>query len=110
MIAFEILSELWKKLITSLIDEKEINLAKVKLKSSFLISNQTLEEILYKRIQLIGYDLDPDFEMDCLKKIENIKSEDILKITNKYFSKPFFSVFGDEKICNKINELWIKNF
>ena len=48
--------------------------------------------------------------MDCLKKIENIKSEDILKITNKYFSKPFFSVFGDEKICNKINELWIKNF
>ena len=88
--------------MTSLISEKEIKLAKIKLKSSFLISNQTLDEILQKRIQLIGYELDPDSEMDSLKKIEDIKSEKILKITNKYLSKPFLSIYGNKKICNEI--------
>ena len=110
LLAFDILSDLWKKLVSSLIDEDEINLAKIKLKSYFLVSNQTLDDILQRKIQLIGYNLDPDFDINCLKKIESINSKDIFKVTNKYFSKPFISVFGDEKICNKINELWIKNF
>ncbi len=110
LLAFQILSELWKKLLSSTIPEKEINIAKVKLKSSFLISNQTLDEILHRRIQLIGYDLDPDFDRNNIKKIESINSEDILNITNKYLSKPFLSIYGDQKICNEINKLWIKNF
>ena len=110
LLAFKILIELWKNLGSSLISEKEINLAKVKLKSSFLISNQTLDEILRRKIQLIGYNLDPKFDMDCLRKIEDINSQDILEITNKYLSKPFLSICGNEKICNQINELWIKNF
>ena len=107
--AYQILIKLWKNLLTSLIAEKEIKLAKIKLKSSFLISNQTLDEILHKKIQLIGYNLDPNSEMDCLKKIEDIEPEDILKITNKYLSKPFLSIYGNKKICNEIYKLWIKN-
>ena len=110
LLAFGILSKLWKNLVSSLISEKEINLAKLKLKSSFLLSNQTLDEILQRRIQLIGYGLDPDFDINCLNKIEDINSKDILKITNKYLSKPFLSTYGDEKICNEIYKLWIKNF
>ena len=110
LITFKILTKLWKKLLSSLIPEKEINLAKVKLKSSFLISNQTLDEILQRRIQLIGYDLNPDFDIDSLNKIEDIDSEEILKINNKYLSNPFLSIYGDEKICNDIHKFWIKNF
>ena len=110
LLAFEILTDLLKRLSSTLISEKEINLAKVKLKSSFLISNQTLDEILQRRIQLIGYDLDPNFDMDNLKKIDEINSEDILKITNKYLSKPFISTYGDKKTCNEIKKLWIRNF
>ena len=110
ILTFKILLKLWKNLLSTLISEKEINLAKVKLKSSFLISNQTLDEILQRRIQLIGYDLNADFDLVCFKNIEDIFSEDIFKITNKYFSRPFLSVYGKEKICNEINELWIKNF
>ena len=110
LLAFEILSELWKSLLSTLISDKEINIAKVKLKSSFLISNQSLDEILQRRIQLIGYDIDPNFDTDCIRKIEDINPEEILKITKKYLSKPFLSICGDEKICNKINQIWIKNF
>tara|TARA_B100000965_G_scaffold78307_1_gene62233 strand:- start:1276 stop:2487 length:1212 start_codon:yes stop_codon:yes gene_type:complete len=108
LLAFEILSELWQKLLTSLIIEKDLYFAKIKFKSLFLISNQTLDEILQRKIKLIGFDLDPDF--DYLAKIEDVNSKEILKVTKKYLSKPFISVYGDEKICNEINKLWIKNF
>ena len=108
LLAFEILSELWQKLVTSLIIEKDLYFAKIKFKSLFLISNQTLDEILQRKIKLIGFDLDPDF--DYLAKIEDVNSKEILKVTKKYLSKPFISVYGDEKICNEINKLWIKNF
>ena len=81
---------------------------KVKLKSSFLISNQTLSEILHRKIQYMGYSLDHNY--DFINKINHINPEDILKVTKKYLGKPFLSIYGDEKICNEINKLWIKNF
>ena len=108
LLAFEILSELWRKLLSSLIIDEDINLAKVKLNSSFLSANQTLDEILQRKIQYIGYNLKPDF--DYFTRIKEICAEDILKVTRKYLTKPFLSVYGDKKTCNEINKLWIKNF
>ena len=110
LLTFQILLELWHKLLSSLLTDNEIDLAKEKLRSSFLISNQSLEEILQRRIQLMGYGLDPNFDMYFLKKIQEINSKDILKITKKYFSKPFLSILGDKNICNDIENIWIKNF
>ena len=110
LLTFQILLELWHKLLSSLLTDNEIDLAKEKLRSSFLISNQSLEEILQRRIQLIGYGLDPNFDMYFLTKIQEINSKDILKITKKYFSKPSLSILGDENICNDIEKIWIKNF
>ncbi len=108
LLAFEILSELWRKLLSSPINEQDIYLAKTKLKSYFLISNQTLDEILQRKIQYIGYTLDQNY--DFLNKINDVNSADILKVTKKYLGKPFCSIYGDEKKCNEINKLWIKNF
>ena len=108
LLAFEILSELWRKLLSSLIVDKDMTLAKIKLESSTLISNQTLDEILQRKIQFIGYDLDEDFNF--LTKIRDIDSEDILKVTRKYLSKPFLSIYGERKICDQIKKLWITNF
>ncbi len=110
LLAFEILSKLWKKLLSASIVEEEINLAKEKLKNSFLLSKQNLDEILQRKIRLISNDIDPNFDTDCLNKIDNINSDEIKKIINKYLSKPFLSIYGDKKICNEINKLWKKNF
>ena len=107
-LAFEILSELWRKLLSSLIVDKDISLAKIKLESSTLISNQTLDEIFQRKIQFIGYDLDQDYNF--LTRLSNVNSEDILKVTKKYLSKPFLSIYGDKKICHEIKKLWIKDF
>jgi predicted Zn-dependent peptidase len=56
----------------------------------------------------MGYSLDQNY--DFINKINHVNSTDILKVTKKYFKKPFLSISGDEKICNEINKLWIKNF
>ncbi len=110
LFAFELLSTLWKNLLLNPLNNAEIFLAKEKLKGSFLIGNQSLDEILQRKIQLVSYDVPPISENDLNSKIEDISSLDIFKLTNKYFSKPFLSISGNKKICLEISNRWKKNF
>ncbi len=110
LFAFELLSTLWKNLLLYSLTDAEIFLAKEKLKGSFLLGNQSLDEILQRKIQLISYDISPISEIDLNSKIEEISSLDILKLTSKYFSKPFMSISGNKKICIEISKKWKKNF
>ena len=110
LLAFELLTSLWKKLISEPLTDDEIFLAKEKLKGSFLLGNQSLDEILRRNIQLISYGITPISENDVNSKIDKISSLDVLKLTKKYFSKPFLSIFGNKKTCLEINSLWAKNF
>ena len=85
-------------------------MAKEKLKGSFLLGNQSLDEILQRKIQLISYGVNSMYELDLNSKIDEISSLDILKLTNKYFSKPFLSISGNKKICLEISKRWEQNF
>ena len=89
LFAFELLTSLWKNLLSNPLIDSEIFLAKEKLKGSFLLSNQSLDEILHRKIQLISYGINPISEEELNSKIDKISPLDILKLTNKYFSKPF---------------------
>ena len=108
--AFELLSTLWKNLLFNPLNDAEILLAKEKLKGSFLLGSQSLDEVLQRKIQLISYGISPISEIDLNKKIKEISSLDILRLTKKYFSKPFLSISGNEKICLEISNRWEKNF
>ncbi len=110
LFAFELLSTLWKNLLFNPLTDAEIFLAKEKLKGSFLLGSQSLDEILQRKIQLISYGISPISKLDLYSKIEGISSLDILKLTKKYFPKPFLSISGNEKICLKISNMWKKNF
>ena len=110
ILAFKILLQVWQEILSTCITKKALHLAKEKLKSSFLINNQSLDDILQRRIQLIGYNLNPNFDFDCLSKIEEINPRDIIKVTNKFFSKPILSVCGDKKICKDIENIWLKHY
>ena len=110
LFAFELLSTLWKNLLFNPLTDAEIFLAKEKLKGSFLLGNQSLDEILQRNIQLISYGITPISEIDLNSKIEEISSLDILKLIKKYFSKPFLSISGNKKICLEISNSWKKNF
>ena len=110
LLAFELLTKLWKELLYSLINAEEIYLAKEKLKSYFLIKNQSLDDIQQRKIQLISYGMSADADEDYLTKTDEISPLVIQQITNKYFKKPFLSITGDKKICSEIKKKWILNF
>ena len=110
LFAFELLSTLWKDLLLNPLIDTEILLAKEKLKGSFLLGNQSLDEILQRKIQLISFGISPISEHDFNSKIDKISSLDILKLTNKYFSKPFLSISGNKDICLEISKRWKQNF
>ena len=110
LFAFELLLTLWKNLLLTPLIDNEIYLAKEKLKGSFLLGNQSLDEILQRTIQLISYGISPISEIDLNSKINEISSLDIFKLTNKYFSRPFLSISGNQKICLEISNRWKKNF
>ena len=108
--AFKVLSSLWKNLLLNELIEAEVFLAKEKLKGSFLLGNQSLDEILKRKIQLISYGIKTTSEFDLYSKIDEISPTDIFELTNKYFSKPFLCISGNKKICFEIFESWNKNF
>ena len=110
LFAFKLLSSLLKKLLTIPLNDSEIYLAKEKLKSSFLLGNQSLDEILQQNIRLISYGINPPSELDLYSQIGEISSLDVLKLTNRYFSKPFLSISGNKKICLEISKRWKQNF
>ena len=110
LFAFELLSSLWKDLLLNPLIDDEIFLAKEKLKGSLLLGNQSLDEILQRKIQLISYGISSISELDLISRIDEISSLDILKLTNKYFSKPFLSISGTKKISLEIAKRWKQNF
>jgi len=90
--------------------DSEMFLAKEKLKGSIRLGNQSLDEILQRKIQLISYGIAPMSENYLNSEIEKISSLDIFKLTKKYFSKPFLSIFGNKNVCLEISNRWKKNF
>ncbi len=110
LFAFELLLSLWKNLLLTPLIDNEIYLAKEKLKGSLLFGNQSLDEILQRKIQLISYGISPNSEIELNSKINEISSLDIFKLTKKYFSRPFLSISGNQKICLEISNKWEKNF
>jgi len=110
LFAFELLSSLWKDLLINPINDAEIFLAKEKLKSFFLLGNQSLDETLQRNIQLISYGISPISGQDLNSNISEISSLDILKSIHKYFSNPFLSISGSTRVCSEIRIKWEKNF
>tara|TARA_Y100001970_G_scaffold260325_1_gene342284 strand:+ start:13955 stop:15169 length:1215 start_codon:yes stop_codon:yes gene_type:complete len=109
-LAFKILISIWKDICTGLIPKKELDLAKTKLKNAILNSNQNTEDIILRKVQLIGYQMDHNFDFKSIGEFEEIDSEVINKIANKYFKKPYLSLLGESKICSEIKKIWIENF
>tara|TARA_Y100001968_G_scaffold327408_1_gene372402 strand:- start:1840 stop:3054 length:1215 start_codon:yes stop_codon:yes gene_type:complete len=108
-LAFQLLINLWKEISTQHISPKHLKLSKTKLKNAILMSNQTVEEILLRKVQLLGYQMDPNFDLSSITLLEKINSEMIYKAVNKYFKKPFLSLLGESKTCTELKEIWKDN-
>tara|TARA_Y100001978_G_C23687229_1_gene432639 strand:+ start:1079 stop:2296 length:1218 start_codon:yes stop_codon:yes gene_type:complete len=108
--AFNHLLNLWVQITSKIISEEDLNLAKIKLKTVMSLSSQTTEDIINRKVQLMGLNTNPYLDEKFLEKISKVESNEILKTAQKYLKKPSLSICGKEIYCNQIEKIWQNNF
>ena len=103
---FRHLLNLWDQITSKLLIKDELDLAKIKLNAAISLSSQTTEEIINRKVQLIGLNMDPKLDEKLTKKISKIESREILETAQKYLLKPSLSICGKESYCNQIKKIW----
>ena len=109
-LTLKLLLSIWNDLLTKRITSNELSLAKLKLKRSFLHCYRTLEEITFRKIRLLSLNMDPFYDERSEDFINNLKSHQILNISQKYLNKPCISISGDKRICGELKEIWKKKY
>ena len=107
---FHHLLNLWDQITTSLLSKDELDLAKIKFKAAISFSSQTTEEIINRKVQLLGLNMDPKLDEKFIEKISKIDSKEILETAKKYLLNPSLSVSGKEYYCNQIKKIWQDRF
>jgi len=108
--AFKNLLNLWDQITSSILSKDELDLAKIKLTSAILVSSQTTEEIINRKVQLIGLDMDHETDEKFTQRISKINAKDILETAQKYLLNPSLSISGKESYCYQIRKLWQDRF
>ena len=107
---FNHLLKLWDQITSRLLSKNELDLAKIKLKAAISLSSQTTEEIINRKVQLLGLNMDPKLDENFIEKISKINSKEILDTAKKYLLNPSLSISGKESYCNKIKKIWQNRF
>jgi len=108
LLTLNLLLSIWKNLLSKKISNRELSLAKLKLKTSFLHNYQTLEEVIFRKVRLLSLEMDHFYDERSKSLIDEINSEQILKVSNRYLNYPCISISGNEELCQKIKKIWKK--
>ncbi len=109
-LTLKLLLSIWNDLLTKRVNKNELSLAKLKLKSSFLHSYRTCEDIIYRKVRLLSLSIDPYYDEKVEYLLEDIDSDQILSVSNNYLAHPCLSVSGSEKICKDLKKIWKKRY
>ena len=107
---FHHLLNLWDQITTSLLSKDELDLAKIKFKAAISFSSQTTEEIINRKVQLLGLNMDPKLDEKFIEKISKIDSKEILETAKKYLLNPSVIISGKESYCNQLKRIWQNRF
>ena len=107
---FHHLLNLWDQITTSLLSKDELDLAKIKFKAAISLSSQTTEEIINRKVQLLGLNMDPKLDEKFIEKISKIDSKEILETAKKYLLNPSLIISGKESYCNQLKRIWQNRF
>jgi len=107
---FHHLLNLWDQITTSLLSKDELDLAKIKFKAAISFSSQTTEEIINRKVQLLGLNMDPKLDEKFIEKISKIDSKEILETAKKYLLNPSLIISGKESYCNQLKRIWQSRF
>ena len=108
--SFNNLLKLWDQITNKMLSQDELDLAKIKLNASISLSSQTAEEIINRKVQLIGLDMNPKMDEKFIKRISTIDAKEILETAQKYLINPSLSISGKKNYCNQIEKIWKSRF
>ena len=97
---------LWDQITSRLLSKDELDLAKIKFNAAISLSSQTTEEIINRKVQLLGLKIDPKLDEKFMEKISQIDSKEILETAKKYLQNPSLSISGKEYYCDQIKKIW----
>jgi len=103
---FKQLIKLWDQITAEKLSQKELDLAKVKLNTANLLTSQTAEEVINKKVQLLGFHMDPKHDEKLVEKISEITAKQVLDTAKKYLTNPSLSISGKYEYCNQIKKIW----
>ena len=110
LLTFNLLLSIWKDLLSKKISNRELSLAKLKLITSFLHKYRTLEEVTFRKVRLLSLGMNPYYDERSKSLINEINSEQILNVSKRYLNYPCMSISGNKELCQKIKEIWKKEF
>ena len=108
-ITLNLLLSIWNDLISKKINNNDLSLAKLKLNRSLLHSYRTCEDIIFRKVNLLGLRMDPFYDEKVQYLINRINSDDILHISKKYLNNPCISISGSKQICKFVRKIWEGN-
>jgi len=109
-LTLNLLLSIWNDLLSKEISTKELSLAKLKLNRSFLHRFRTCEDIIFRKVRLLGLGMDPFYDEKIRDHLEVITSEELLQVAKKYLNNPCISVSGSKQICKQLKEIWKKKY
>ncbi|KGG15134.1 MULTISPECIES: M16 family metallopeptidase [unclassified Prochlorococcus] len=104
------IKECWMNSQTKLISESELELAKAKFKGNIAHNSQTISQRAERKAHLIGLQINEDYDLQNLKRIEHIDNLEILRVAQLYLKDPILSLCGPIEVINKLSDYWTKDF
>ena len=109
-LTLNLLLTIWNDLLSKKINEDELSLAKSKLSRSSLHHFRTCEDIIFRKVRLLGLGMDPFYDEKTKKFLESITTEEVAAVTKKYLNYPCISVSGTKHVCKYLIEIWKKKY
>ena len=109
-LTLNILLSIWNELQSNKITKNDLSLAKLKLRNSFLHKYRTCEDITFRKVRLLGLEMDPFFDEKIDHLINAVNSDRILRISKKYLANPCISISGSKQACKVLKEIWREKY
>ena len=109
-LTLNLLLSIWNDLLSKKISTKELSLAKLKLNRSFLHRFRNCEDIIFRKVRLLGLGMDPFYDEKIIDQLELTTSEELMMVAKKYLNNPCMSVSGSKQICKQLKEIWKKKY
>ena len=103
------LLEEWERLSTVPLTPSELSLARAKFRGQEAMGRQTCGQIADRQALLLAHGLPSDHADACLKAIDQLEADTLLRVANAHLRQPRLSLCGPQSALRKASRVWNKH-